>query len=187
MRFLLAAVLCGASLIAAAAEIPRPAPDLSFTDQNGRTVRLSDHKGKVVVLEFLLTTCPHCQNSVRILSKLNTELGKRGFVPLGVAIDPQGDVAAFVRTYGVNFPLGKVPQDTAHSFLQRSVMAGPMYMPQMVIIDRKGVIRAQYGGSDPFFGSNEEANVRSVVEKHLAEGAAATPAKKPAARKKAAS
>jgi peroxiredoxin len=186
MRFLLAAVLCGASMVAAAAEIPRPAPEFSFVDQSGRTVKLSDQKGKVVVLEFLLTTCSHCQNSARHLSKLNKELGARGFQPLAVVIDPQGDPGAFIRTYGVNFPLGKVPQEAAHSFLQRSVMAGVMYMPQMVLVDRKGVIRAQYGGNDSFFAANEEANIRSLVEKHLAEGGPSAPAaKKPtAARKK---
>jgi peroxiredoxin len=187
MRLVLGAVVCGASMMLAAAEIPRAAPELTFVDQTGRTVKLADHKGKVVALEFLLTTCPHCQNSAKTLSKLNTQLSSRGFQPLAVIIDPQGEPAAFVKTYGVNFPLGKVSQDVAHTFLQRSVMAGAMYMPQLVLVDRKGVIRAQYGGNDAFFASNEEANMRSLIEKHLAEPGSAPAAKKPAAARKKAS
>jgi hypothetical protein len=55
-------------------------------------------------------------------------------------------------------------------------------VPQLVFIDRKGVIRAQYGGSDPFVASNEEANIRGMVEKLLREGGAPTTAKPPAAK-----
>ena len=40
-------------------------------------------------------------------------------------------------------------------------MSQNFYVPQMVFIDRKGVIRAQYGGTDPFLGDQQEANMRA--------------------------
>jgi peroxiredoxin len=181
-RSLLSALLVSAlSLISA--EIPRQAPEYAFALPSGQQELLSKYKGKVVVLEFLLTTCPHCQNSSRILSKLNSELGPKGFQPLGVAINPDGDINDFVKKFGVNFPVGKGSRDSAYAFLQHSIMAPSFYVPQMVFIDRKGVIRAQYGGADPFLASNEEANIRSMVEKLLTEAGTSKTTARPASGK----
>jgi hypothetical protein len=52
-------------------------------------------------------------------------------------------------------------------FLQHPVML-QLYMPQLVLIDRKGVIRAQHGGTDDFF-KNEDQNIRDLVTKLLKE------------------
>jgi peroxiredoxin len=162
-----------------AAEIPRPAPEFSISAPGGKTIKLSDYKGKVVVLEILSTTCPSCQKSAGMLAKLNRELGSKGFQPLGAAMNEGADVAGFVKTYGVNFPLGTTRPDAAYAFLQHSVMKPGFYFPQLVFIDRKGVIRAQYGGADAFVQTNEELNIRNMVQKLLAESAAPT---KPASR-----
>ena len=180
MRTLFAALLVCAAVLPAA-QVPRPAPEYAFTLQSGQQEQLSKHKGKVVVLEFLLTTCPHCQTSSRILADLNRQLGPKGFQPLGVAINPEADVDAFTKQFGVNFPVGKASRESAMGFLQHSIMAPTFYVPQMVFIDRKGVIRAQYGGSDMFLTANEEANIRKLVESLLAEPGDAAPAK-PAAK-----
>lgn len=169
MRLLLAALALGATVLPAA-EIPRQAPEFSFVAPGGKAVNLSDYKGKVVVLEILSTTCPSCQKSAGLLSKLNRELGA-AFQPLGAAMNEGANVPAFVQAYGVNFPVGTVRPDTAYAFLQHSVMRPGFYFPQLVFIDRKGVIRAQYGGADAFLQTNEEANIRNMVQKLLAEPA----------------
>lgn len=184
MRSLFAAALLLTAGLLAGAEIPRPAPELTFVAHGGMPVKLSSYKGKVVVVEIISTTCPHCQNSAVILSKLNKELGPKGFQPLGMAINDGADVGAFIRTYAVNFPVGTGKRDDAFAFLQHSVMSPSFYFPQMVFIDKKGVIRAQYSGTDSFLQSNEEANIRNLVQKLLAEPNAAKPAS-PAKSKKA--
>lgn len=181
MRTVFAAVLACAAVLPAA-QVPRPAPEYSFSLPSGQQEQLSKHKGKVVVIEFLMTTCPHCQTSSRILSDLNRQLGPKGFQPLGVAINPEADVSAFVKQFAVNFPVGKGSRESAMGFLQHSIMAPTFYVPQMVFIDRKGVIRGQYGGSDMFLTANEETNIRQLVEKLLAEpndGASEKAAPKP--------
>ena len=58
------------------------------------------------------------------------------------------------------------------------------YVPQMVFIDRKGVIRGQYGGTDAFLGDQQEANMRGMVEKLLAEPGGAKPVSKHKSAKK---
>ena len=179
-RLLFALALCGAIL--PAAQIPRPAPPLSFMASNGQKIDVANYKGKVVVLEILSTTCPHCQSSARILSKIKSEFGLKGVEVLGYAINPDANVADFVRQYGPNLSIGRGEREKAYEFLQISLMH-QFYFPQMVFIDRAGMIRAQYGGTDAFISTNEEANVRGMVEKLLSE-ASAPEKKAPAASKK---
>src|SRR5271168_2308667 len=66
---------------------PRKAPELTITEAGGKQSLLSSYKGKVVALAFIFTTCPHCQAECGILTKLQGELGDRGFQPLAVAFN----------------------------------------------------------------------------------------------------
>ena len=181
MRTLMLAGLMAATSLFAA-QVPRPVGPLSFTLPSGQTANVADHKGKVLVVEILSTTCPHCQSSARTLSKIKRELNSQDFEVLGVAINDNPNIPEFVRNFNVNFPVGRGTRDAAYSFLQISVMA-PFYFPQMVFVDRQGNVRGQYGGTDAFVQTNEEANVRGMVEKLLKEGKPAAAPK--AARKKA--
>ena len=81
MNRLLAILLCTclAVMPLAAAKIPRPAPDLSFFLPSGQEVKLGNFKGKVVALEFLLTTCPHCKRTSQTMQKLYQEFAPKGF------------------------------------------------------------------------------------------------------------
>ena len=85
------------------AEVPRQSPEYALTLPGGQQELLSKYKGKVVVLEFLFTTCPHCQKSATIFSKLQQEYGPKGFQALGVAINPNPDLAGFARQYATGF------------------------------------------------------------------------------------
>jgi thiol-disulfide isomerase/thioredoxin len=189
MRSFLALGLLASALSAVAAEIPRQAPEYVINLPGGQRDLLSKYKGKVVVLEFLLTTCPHCQQSAAVLSKLQREYGPKVQI-LGVAINPDGDIPGFIRQYATGFQVGSNTRETALAFLQQSIMSSNFYVPQMVFIDRKGIIRAQYGGADPFLGASQEANIRGLIDKLLAEpgGAkSASPAKTKPISKKATS
>ncbi|HBY64317.1 MAG TPA: hypothetical protein DEH78_31220 [Solibacterales bacterium] len=166
-----------------AAVIPRPSPELVIEMVDGRKVSVGQFKGKVVALEILLTTCPHCQEASRIMNKLKAEYGPKGFEALGAAIDPGAREALpnYIRQFGSNLTIGIIPREKAYEFLQQSVMVG-LQMPQLVFIDRKGNIRAQYDGRSPFF-MNEERNMRQHIEELLKEAGGAAPAKKAAAKK----
>lgn len=158
----LAASLLGASLLCAA-NVPRPAPELAFRLVNGQPAKLSQWRGKVILLEFLLTTCPHCQRASQTMNKLQAEFAARGVQAVGVAInDDNGSLTAgYVKELGLNYPVGWVKREPVVAFLQHPPMVA-MMMPQLVVIDREGVIRAQFPGNDPFF-ENEEAGMRRWI------------------------
>jgi len=146
---------------------PKPAPELTIILNSGERLLLSHFRGKVVVLEFLLTTCPHCQTCSAIMQKLHNEMGDK-FQPLGTAINPSSMtearmlVPAYISSLGLKFPVGWTPREEAYAWLEAQPSAGPIYFPQVVMIDKKGVIRYYFPGGDDFF-RNEEANMRRLI------------------------
>jgi peroxiredoxin len=154
-----------------AAEIPRKAPELAVQLLNGRQVLLSELRGKVVLLEFLHTTCPHCQQDSALIEQLYKELGPRGFQPVGVAFNENAPqlLPDFVRQLGLSYTIGIAPRDTVIQYLQHP-LGKPLYVPQMMFVDRKGMIRAQHGGDDDFL-KNLAPNLRAQLETLLKEPA----------------
>jgi len=183
LRLMFAALLTALSLVAD--DIPRPAPDFPIPMTDGRTLRSSDYKGKVVVLEFLLTTCPACQNAAHILSRLQGEYGPKGFIVIGVAINQGAErlVGDFMANHATTFPVGVRNEDAARAYLQIPIM-NRLLFPQMVFIDRYGVIRSHRGGgNDEGFFADEEKNLRFEIERLLKEPGKNAAAPKPAAKK----
>ncbi len=149
--------------------VPRPASEFVINYPGGKQALLSQYKGKVVLLAFIFTTCPHCQVTCQMLSKLNTELGPKGFQPLAVAVNPMALMLVndFVRDFKTNFPIGASETAPALTFLQISG-ADRWVVPQVLLIDKKGVIRAQ----TPPQGDEklqEENNLRQQIESLLHE------------------
>ena len=165
------------------ATVPRTSPEYGFELPGGKQVLLSQHKGKVVMLGFYLTTCSHCKDTVKVIEKLYREYGSQGFQPLGVTINDMSKMLTgdFIREQGATFPIGYGARDSAYEYLQHPTML-QLYMPAIVMIDRKGQIIAQYMGGDLVFGKDlaeREKNFRKLIEDALKKpGAAAAPAKK---------
>ncbi len=135
----------------AAAPVPRPSGEFKIHEPSGKDTLLSAQKGKVVVIQFLFTWCPHCQAAAQWLSKMQTELGSKGLQVYGVAFNDEvltKDVATNNKTTSAfsqyaNFPVGLVTtKEPVLRFLGLSVVEG-YGVPQMVVIDKKGVIRSQ--------------------------------------------
>lgn len=171
--------------VAAAGAQQRPAPDFKFHLVDGTPVQLSKYKGKVCVVEFLFTTCPHCQQTSQVLSNLYTEYGPRGFQPLGIAFNEQAIMLLpdFIKTYRVNYPTGVAPREKVLEFLGQGANARLM-VPQVAIIDKKGVIRFQ-STVDGNENIHAEKSLREKIEMLLAEGAGPARSPSTAAPKKA--
>jgi cytochrome oxidase Cu insertion factor (SCO1/SenC/PrrC family) len=139
---LAAAVVCLAGATLCAQE-PRKAPELAFTVPGQGTKLLSQYRGKVVALEFIFTTCPHCQAATKLMEKFQTQFGPRGFQALDVAVNDNADLLVdnFSKEFQVNFPVGWVLRDQMLSFMGWT--NAYFVVPQQVLIDRKGVIRYQ--------------------------------------------
>lgn len=167
----IAIVMFGVSSVTASGPVPRKAPEFSFTEPSGRHMRISNFSGKVVVVEFLLTSCPHCLRISKMLGKLHEELGARGFQPIGIAFDPGIDterLTNFSNLMNAPYPIGYTSSDKVDMYLGRSV-AERFRVPQLVVIDRKGVIRAQ---SRPVDEKNleDESYLRNMIDGLLKEG-----------------
>jgi thiol-disulfide isomerase/thioredoxin len=179
--------------------VPRSAKEFEFVEPGGKHTLLSSYKGKVVVIQFLLDFCPHCQAMSRdVLTKLQTSLGPRGLQALGVVYndpDPtkrttkpemaqnyQAGNAPDGKKFSptpLNFPIAYASRDTINSFLGASVMDRLMF-PQVVVIDKKGQIRAQSEVSGTAQLQNE-AYLTSFINDLLKESATSAAPKKSAA------
>ncbi len=164
-------------------DLPRPAPELAIQMPSGEQLKMSKFKGKVVILEFLSTTCPHCQKASQVMNALFKEFGPRGFQPVGAAFNPMAGmlVADYSKQFGLSFPVGSVTREQVYEYLQRSPII-MMTVPQIVFIDRQGNLRIHKDSNlDQEWFREEEKNMRATLEQLLKE----PPAVKPAAAKPA--
>ena len=169
----------------AAAPVPRPAKEFTVATPQGQHILLSSLKGKVVVVQFLFTWCPHCQAFSKVLTQFNSEYGPRGFQALGVAFEddvPKDKVVSYAQQYA-GFPVGVSNRSTVLGYLGISELER-IGVPQIVVIDRKGVIREQTSsqGGGPL---GDPAHLKPLIESLLAEGGAAKTPTKTGTRKKA--
>ncbi|MBC7925326.1 MAG: TlpA family protein disulfide reductase [Bryobacteraceae bacterium] len=182
-HFVLATLTLACSFVVSAAQLPRPAGELTWKLPDGKPANLSSYKGKVVVIEILSTTCPHCQDTAGMLAKMQTEFGPKGLQVIGVAVNDDANVPDFASRFAVRFPVGKGDRDAALGFLQQSVMRS-FYYPGLVFVDRNGMIQAQHSGNDAFVQSNEELNIRNQIVKMIGTATpTTTKASNPAKRK----
>jgi hypothetical protein len=180
---LTALVLFSVVVAAFAANLPRQSHELTVGLDDGKKVLLSQYKGKVVAVCFILTTCPHCQKTIGFLIKAQKDYGPRGFQVLASAIeqDAAAHVAGFVKQFNTPFPVGSNDPMIAMEWMQHPPMTNPL-MPMLAFVDRQGNVRAQFEGNDQtFFNDQQEQNLHNQIEALLKEGAPAkkgTPPKK---------
>ena len=122
--------------------ILRKSPELAFSVPGEGQKLLSQYRGKVVALEFILTTCPHCQAASKVMNEMQERYGGEEFQALNVAIDPNADllVENFKKDHQVGFTVGWVSLEQMMSYMgftERPVV------PQIVLIDARGNVRYQ--------------------------------------------
>ena len=168
----------------------RTAPELSFKLPGGEKRELSHYKGKVVALEFIQTTCPHCQEAAKVMSTLQRELGPKGFQALDVAVNTTDEalIKQFILDQRVVFPVGWIdagsPRDNVMvlmNFMGMTASDRPQ-VPQQVLIDREGMIRYQTPPSGDATAL-EESTLRGRLLEILGQAGAPRP-KPPAAQSK---
>ena len=134
-----------------AAFTPYPAPDFVVNLPEGKTLHLSSLRGKVVVVECLFTTCPHCQHASVVFTQLYKEFGSKGFQPVGVAFNdelfakettPASVVNDFVQKFSVGYTIGWTDREKVLNFLGIGAFER-FVVPQIVWIDRRGMVRSK--------------------------------------------
>jgi peroxiredoxin len=171
MRALTIATLILAAGSLWAAQLPRQSPDFSIQLTNGKQIKVSDYRGKVLCLTFILTTCPHCQKTTQLWDSIYPELAPKGLEVVEAALNDNPNIPQFVSQFKVPFPVGTAGVLPALDYIQWPKDKRPL-VPFLVFIDRNGVIRAQYTGVDEaFFDNQQEQHMRDEAEKLLNEGA----------------
>ncbi len=159
------------ALATQAVEIGKPAPDFTATDINGKTVKLSDYKGKIVVIESYNSDCPYCNNQYKTgaMQALQRDLAAKGVVWLLVnSVNPK------------NFS-HRTPEQAKQELADKKIMAtawiddssgavGHLYdmktTPDMYVINKDGIL--VYEGAidnqpDPFHDPSKAQNYVSAA------------------------
>lgn len=157
----------------AAGRAPRKSPEFTIVEPSGRQALLSSYRGKVVVIEFLFVRSAHCLRVAQTMNKLHRELGPRGFQPVAIAFGPEATaqmVTYLVNYFKFTYPVGYASPEQVDKYLDRRGNE-VLNIPQVVVIDRAGLIRRESGGKggDPML--ENEVSLRNLIDSLLKEGA----------------
>ena len=106
-RLLLLVAVCCHAVFAQNSRSLEQAPQFTLKDVEGKTVRLSDYNGKVVLINFWATWCPPCRAEMPEFVRLQREHAKQGLQIIGITYPPERKdrVVRFARSIKVNYPI----------------------------------------------------------------------------------
>jgi peroxiredoxin len=135
------------------------APDFTLRSNAGRNLRLSEHRGQVVMVNFWATWCGPCKIEMPHLVRIFEKYRSAGFVLFGVNVDedPKAAVALAARL-GITFPVLFDSDKTV------SRLYALDSMPTTVLIDRDGKVRQVYRGYREGVEVTYERHVRDLVK-----------------------
>jgi len=140
--------------------------DFELTDVNGKKVKLSDFKGKVVIVQFFGTYCPACRMEIPTLEKLYKDYAGK-IVVLGISVDYMDEnpakLKSFVREMGITYPVLVSDERTWQEYAGRITRLDSI--PQTYILDKEGFVRYYEVGFMPSY----EKLFRKAVEELLKE------------------
>lgn len=135
----------------------RRAPGFSLPDLNFNYHDLYDYRGKVVLLEFMKTSCPVCNSFQRVHEKLRTKYGaKLQILTVVLPPDTQATVGQFISQHQVKTPILFDSSQVLASYLKATPRDTDVALPHVFLIDQNGTIRKDYiygAGTEAVFGT----------------------------------
>lgn len=133
------------------------APEIGLTDLDGKSVKLSALRGKVVLVDFWASWCEPCRESLPVLDKLSKAYRDQGLVVVGVNIDKTPELAReFLSKHKLSLSFAVV-NDKKHDVAARYA---PPTMPSSYVIDKEGRVRSVHAG----FKASDAAKLESELK-----------------------
>jgi peroxiredoxin len=138
----------------------QPAPDFLLKDASGATVRLSDYRGKVVVMNFWATWCAPCQAEIPWFIGFERRYAGRGLAVIGISMDEDGwkSVKPWIDARQVNYRIVIGDEALAREY------GGVEALPETLLIDRAGRIAARHVGIVK--ESEYEGEIRQILNEN---------------------
>jgi cytochrome c-type biogenesis protein len=135
--------------------------DYSWSE-GGKEMKLSDHKGKVILVNFWATWCPPCRKELPDLSRISTELKDKNFVMIGVSVDDNKEVLdKFLQTNKLPYTMVFEPTSELVNKYMESAGQNQNVVPQTYIIDKNGKI------VEAILGSRSKEDFLKLINKYL--------------------
>jgi thiol-disulfide isomerase/thioredoxin len=141
------------------AQTSRTAPTVKLKNLQGRTLRLEQYKGKVVLINFWATWCPPCRTEIPQLVKWQQEYGRQGLQIIGVTYPPQtrAEVRRFAGKMKMNYELVLGTKATKLLFTKSETL------PLTIVIDRAGNVRHVIEGI--IFPEEFDEQIKTLLKK----------------------
>jgi peroxiredoxin len=140
----------------------RRAPGFSLSDSHFQQHDTQDYRGKVLLVDFIQTTCGICQHLTDILLQVKTNYGdKIGIMSIMTLPDNFGTVEKFATERKIPWPMLFDSGQVMMSYLKVTPANPKVEFPHLFIIDKVGTIRSDYNGNDDF----SLANISAVIDK----------------------
>jgi cytochrome c biogenesis protein CcmG/thiol:disulfide interchange protein DsbE len=143
----------------AAAGERKAAPDFSLEDSQGKAIKLSDFRGKVVLVDFWATWCHGCQTEIPWFMEFQNKYGSKGLAVVGISMDDDGwkSVKPFLAERKINYTVVVGNQDLEKLYSVENP-------PVAVLVDREGRI------AEAHEGVVERESFEKEIKSLLAEG-----------------
>ncbi|SFC63865.1 Peroxiredoxin [Bacillus sp. OV322] len=130
----------------AGVKVGEEAPDFDLYTLEGKKVKLSEFKGKKLLINFWATWCEPCKEEMPHLEEFYKNSASNAVI-LAVNIDPENDVEGYAQKMGLTFPILLDNQEKSKAVNERYGVAA---VPSSFLVDSKGVIRQKFIGAINF-------------------------------------
>jgi peroxiredoxin len=149
MKLPIILLICAFTAFAAGEYSNRRAPGFSLSDSHFQQHDTQDYRGKVLLVDFIQTTCGICQHLTDILLKVKTNYGdKIGIMSIMTLPDNYGTVDKFATEHKIPWPMLFDSGQVMMSYLKVTPSNPKVEFPHLFIIDKVGTIRDDYNGND---------------------------------------
>jgi peroxiredoxin len=169
MRTFFCVLACAASLMASGELSGRRAPGFSLPDMNFKQYDLADYRGKILLVEIMQTTCPHCAEFSSVLEEVASKY--RGQVAVLSIVNPPDTIATvrqYVDKHKITVPLVFDCGQVSASYFKATPDTAKINVPHLFIIDARGAINNDYEFSPLTAGIFEGRDLFAELDRMLA-------------------